>query len=156
MRILEKCTTSWLMPEMQTQIESLREAFSADISKPFKMKPSFPYNPTPPPQHHTALDSLHYQQESTSMPAMSGPVSNPSYINAPITPPVSNESYSVQEPSPHETHWTIPNQHTRPPEQQQTQGFDISSWNPSRIFEFVPFHFYFLGIISNSSLVNGT
>lgn len=44
------------MPEMQAQIDSLRLAFSADVNRPFELKPTFPYgspsepyHPSPPP-----------------------------------------------------------------------------------------------------------
>lgn len=43
MRILESCTSAWPMPEMQSQIHALREAFSVDTSKPFELRPSFPH-----------------------------------------------------------------------------------------------------------------
>jgi hypothetical protein len=31
------------MPDMQRQIDALREVFSADMRKPFVLKPTFPY-----------------------------------------------------------------------------------------------------------------
>lgn len=43
MRILERCIAEWPMPEVEAQIDGLRSAFSADLSKPFDLKPSFPY-----------------------------------------------------------------------------------------------------------------
>ncbi|KAB8304169.1 hypothetical protein EYC80_003588 [Monilinia laxa] len=69
MRILEKCTSSWPMPDMQQQIESLRLAFSADIRKPFVLKPSFPYgSPAAPANTSPARGSVQqYRQGSTSM-----------------------------------------------------------------------------------------
>ncbi|KAL2129139.1 hypothetical protein VTI74DRAFT_8174 [Chaetomium olivicolor] len=55
MRILEKVMSAWPSPDMQKQIDSVREAFSADIRKPFVLKPTFPYgsphsatHPSPP------------------------------------------------------------------------------------------------------------
>lgn len=43
---------AWPMPEMQRQIDSMREAFSADLRKPFELKPSFPYgSPSPTTSH---------------------------------------------------------------------------------------------------------
>ncbi|RAL60471.1 hypothetical protein DID88_000246 [Monilinia fructigena] len=69
MRILEKCTSSWPMPDMQQQIESLRLAFSADVRKPFVLKPSFPYgSPAAPANTSPARGSVQqYRQGSTSM-----------------------------------------------------------------------------------------
>ncbi|TVY82342.1 hypothetical protein LSUE1_G009226 [Lachnellula suecica] len=64
MRILEKCSSSWPMPDMQQQIDALREVFSADISKPFVLKPTFPYgnlgalvNPTPSRPNVEGMDT---------------------------------------------------------------------------------------------------
>ncbi|PGH18510.1 hypothetical protein AJ80_04480 [Polytolypa hystricis UAMH7299] len=55
MRLLEQCMSSWPMPEIQSQIDALRLAFSADTNKPFELKRSFPYGspsesyrPSPP------------------------------------------------------------------------------------------------------------
>lgn len=44
MRILEACIKEWPMIEIETQIYGLRAAFSADLNKPFDLKPSFPYS----------------------------------------------------------------------------------------------------------------
>lgn len=43
MRLLEQCMSLCPMPEMQSKIDSLRNVFSADIRKPFILKPSFTY-----------------------------------------------------------------------------------------------------------------
>lgn len=43
MRLLERCVAHWPMPDLTAQIESLRDAFSADTSKPFELKRSFPF-----------------------------------------------------------------------------------------------------------------
>lgn len=43
MRILERCIAEWPMSEVEAQIHGLRAAFSADLSRPFDLKPSFPY-----------------------------------------------------------------------------------------------------------------
>ncbi|PHH83873.1 hypothetical protein CDD83_2884 [Cordyceps sp. RAO-2017] len=43
MRIMEKVMEAWPMPELQKQIDAVREAFSADVRRPFALKPSFPY-----------------------------------------------------------------------------------------------------------------
>ncbi|KAL2271243.1 hypothetical protein VTJ83DRAFT_614 [Remersonia thermophila] len=70
MRILEKCMSAWPMPDMQKQIDSVREAFSADIRKPFELKPSFPYGsphsaslPSPPGGHHHRPPQQQQQQQ---------------------------------------------------------------------------------------------
>ncbi|KIH88085.1 C6 finger domain protein [Sporothrix brasiliensis 5110] len=64
MRVLEKCMSSWPMADMQRQIDAMREAFSADVRKPFVLKPTFPYgspspsssHPSPPQQPTGASD----------------------------------------------------------------------------------------------------
>lgn len=77
MRILEKCIAEWPMTELETQVDGLRAAFSADLKKPFELKPTFPYG-TPPerskspearrlpePQHHlSASQDQQYHQQS--------------------------------------------------------------------------------------------
>ena len=61
MRILETCIATWPVPEMQPRIDAFKEAFSADSSRPFELKRSFPYGspsssgtfqPSPPPDGH--------------------------------------------------------------------------------------------------------
>jgi hypothetical protein len=90
MRILEKCSSSWPMPDMQQQIDALREVFSADMRKPFVLKPTFPYGSPGAPANTTSWlnvegmdsksDSLTVQlpgmmangQRSLQSPVMSG------------------------------------------------------------------------------------
>lgn len=43
MRTLEKLSLLWPMDVIRKQIDTLREAFSADINKPFELKPDFPF-----------------------------------------------------------------------------------------------------------------
>ncbi|MBE3047277.1 hypothetical protein IMZ48_33105, partial [Candidatus Bathyarchaeota archaeon] len=43
MRLVEKVMGAWPMPEVQKQVNAVREAFSADVRKLFALKPSFPY-----------------------------------------------------------------------------------------------------------------
>jgi hypothetical protein len=52
------------MPDMQQQIDALREVFSADMRKPFVLKPTFPYgsqgalvNTTPPRPNVEGMDT---------------------------------------------------------------------------------------------------
>lgn len=42
MRILERCIAAWPMTETEAQINALRAAFSADVTKPFELRESFP------------------------------------------------------------------------------------------------------------------
>lgn len=43
MRIMEMVMGVWAMPDLSKQIDALREAFSADVLKPFVLRPTFPY-----------------------------------------------------------------------------------------------------------------
>ncbi|CAI4218671.1 unnamed protein product [Parascedosporium putredinis] len=55
MRVMEKIMVVWPMPELQRQIDAVREAFSMDTRKPFVLKPSFPTGARhPAPRHHLA------------------------------------------------------------------------------------------------------
>ncbi|PYH99553.1 C6 finger domain protein [Aspergillus ellipticus CBS 707.79] len=60
MRILERCSSAWPMPELQAQIDSLRFAFSADVSRPFELKPTFPYGSPSEPYHPSPPLDSHY------------------------------------------------------------------------------------------------
>ena len=42
MRLLESCAPAWPAQDLQAQILSLRQAFSADLSKPFELKAVLP------------------------------------------------------------------------------------------------------------------
>ncbi|TVY90949.1 Cutinase transcription factor 1 alpha [Lachnellula willkommii] len=141
MRILEKCTSSWPMPDMQQQIDALREAFSADIRKPFVLKPSFPYgspgapNMSPPRAnaqyrqagHQGSIDQVQSQQHV-------------SYTNHPITPPISAGGVTdTKSDSPAAQSLVMMAAQRAPqPQQPATSGVqmpDPSSWNPTRIFD---------------------
>ncbi|KAI4149488.1 MAG: hypothetical protein L6R39_002497 [Caloplaca ligustica] len=75
MRLLENCTAAWPMPEMQASIDALREAFSADTSQPFRLKPSFPYGSPRPTLRPTESVETEYhaplgRQSSLEKPAL--------------------------------------------------------------------------------------
>lgn len=90
------------MPEVEAQIYGLRAAFSADLDKPFDLKPSFPYSSSsehskspgerhaadPNVQHGVMPDSQRFYQQRESQPGAFFP-----------TPPVSDGS-STQNPTP--------------------------------------------------------
>jgi len=128
MRILEKCMSAWPMPDMQKQIDSVREAFSADIRKPFVLKPTFPYgsphsatHPSPPGR---PLDS---QMQHSQV----------SYTNHPLTP-VSVGHPDTKGDSPVvQSLTTMASVHGS-----QASGVpqtlplsEAPAWNPSRIFD---------------------
>lgn len=138
---------SWPMPEMQRQIDSVREAFSADTRKPFVLKPSFPYgspqsatHPSPPrsayrPEIIGRADSMDQQIADARSVQQHSQVN---YTNHPITPPISAGPVENKGGSPglHTIGTLSSNQGSQPPAMAQTLPLaDGQSWNPSRIFE---------------------
>lgn len=98
MRILETCMSAWPMADMQKQIDSLREAFSADVRKPFVLKPSFPYGSphsashSTPPRSNASFSSgggragsLEHQLD----PVVVAHQPQLGYVTQPISPPIS-------------------------------------------------------------------
>ena len=120
--------SAWPMPDMQKQIDSVREAFSADVRKPFVLKPTFPYgsphsatHPSPPGR---PLDS----QMSHSQV---------SYTNHPLTP-VSVGPLDGKSESPVVQSLTTMASVRGPQTSGVSQTLPLSeapTWNPSRIFE---------------------
>lgn len=82
MRIIEQVMAAWPMPEVQQQIDALREAFSTDLSKPFVLKTTLPYN-SPRPSHNSASPPL--SSESHRPPPPLPPPSVPHEIHRPTT-----------------------------------------------------------------------
>jgi len=146
MRILEKCMGAWPMPDMQRQVDSIRQAFSADVRKAFVLKPSFPYgspssstHSSPPSQYRpeVARSGSMEQPGDTRMPH-----SQVSYISHPLTPmsPLDSSSDSGVQLMAMMTSSQPP-----PPVMQQAMPLqDAPSWNPSRIFEYVAHFFPFM------------
>ncbi|KAI9828650.1 MAG: hypothetical protein M1832_001753 [Thelocarpon impressellum] len=140
MRILEQCTRSSPMPEIQAQIDALREAFSADTSKPFVLKATFPYNS--PPMGHARTSSLqtsplqnaHFRSNSSCAPVEG--VGGANYSTHPLSPPM---SAGLVDPRRDSTAGQsllslAAGQH---PQTHPGGGVSISdqlTWNPSRIF----------------------
>ncbi|KAJ5204085.1 uncharacterized protein N7498_004964 [Penicillium cinerascens] len=132
MRILERCSTAWPMPEIQAQIDSLRLAFSADTSRRFELKPSFPYgSPSEPYQPSPPMDAHyhpHLNQVSNNVQSRVG-------FNAhPITPPISTgaEDSKSDTSSQLQSLGMVPHQ---PPTTHPLDAplVDESSWDPTRI-----------------------
>ncbi|GAB7364158.1 hypothetical protein MBLNU230_g4709t1 [Neophaeotheca triangularis] len=159
MRILEHCLVL-ASPEMQVQIEALREAFSVDTSKPFQLKPTLGLrspalekNATPPsagmqpnPSISAPLQTqpqwAHLQQGATSSRTLS-PASEytQAYENMPSQAPLQHDNSTFSVP-PNTTYPTqniqqisssqpYPMQPALSPEQQQQQ---TPVWDPSSIF----------------------
>ncbi|KAK4241570.1 hypothetical protein C8A03DRAFT_12179 [Achaetomium macrosporum] len=129
MRILEKCMSAWPMPDMQKQIDSVREAFSADIRKPFVLKPTFPYGSP----HSATHPSPPGRQLDTQMPH-----SQVSYTNHPLTPVSAGPLDSKDDSPVVQTLTTM----ASAPHVSQASGVtqtlplaEAPAWNPSRIFD---------------------
>ncbi|KAL1960761.1 hypothetical protein VTO42DRAFT_6591 [Malbranchea cinnamomea] len=132
MRLLEKCAPSWPVPEIQAQILTLRQAFSADINKPFELKPNFPYGspsesyrPTPPMDPH--------YNPSSYLP--NGQQNPGTFTTHPITPPTSAQA-SDKVDSPHQHGYGLvptQSQHSNAAAAANAPVVDEHNWNPTRI-----------------------
>lgn len=145
--------SSWPMPETEHQINALRSAFSADISKPFELKPSFPlgsspdsYGPSPPAQPLPQSDAYqHHQPPQVMVP------SNNSYMNQHMgnlqtnsylaTPPVSAVSDSKPQSPLHQHAYDMNAQIPPMPPggfyhpHQNMSPHEAPQWNPTPIIE---------------------
>jgi hypothetical protein len=120
--------SAWPMPDMQKQIDSVREAFSADIRKPFVLKPTFPYgsphsasHPSPPGRQLDTQIS-HSQVSYTShplTPVSVGPLDSKG--NSPVGQSLTTMT-SVRGSQASGVPQTLPLS-------------EAPAWNPSRIFE---------------------
>lgn len=137
MRILEICTSAWPMPDMQMQIDALREAFSADTSKPFKLKSTFPYGspgrtlqPSPP------LD-LNYQHHSLSQQGSQDQTAQVQFHSEPMTPPIST-GHNDQDRSLASGSLAMMTNGGQQPilMATNTMGTDQTAWDPTRIFQY--------------------
>jgi hypothetical protein len=142
MRILEKCSSSWPMPDMQQQIDALREAFSADTRKPFVLKPSFPYgSPSAPVNTSPPRSNMQYRQASThgsQALEQQHATQQVSYPAHPISPPISAGGVDNKSDSPAVQSLVMMatgQRGTQPPIPSGVPMADPSTWNPSRIFE---------------------
>ncbi|KAI0410073.1 fungal-specific transcription factor domain-containing protein [Xylaria palmicola] len=141
MRILERTMGSWPLPEMLKQIDAVREAFSADVRKPFVLKPSFPYgSPHPstqssPPRATTFKPPmLRTNSLDPNLDVHPGPHSHVSYH--PITPiSVSSGDGKGDSPSVQSLSMLGAGQSTQPPLGHTLPLVDHPTWNPSRIFD---------------------
>jgi hypothetical protein len=139
MRILETCGPHFPMPEMQAQVNSLRQAFSADISKPFEMKPTFPFgSPQVAPQSSPLSQHGSYRSRH---PSQASPLEQPGQVNYhahPITPPISASDRDTKADSPVAQSLVMMASGQRAP--QPAAGMQMQEppqWNPQRIFEYV-------------------
>lgn len=137
MRILEECAPIWPMPEMQQQVNNLRQAFSADVTKPFELKPSFPFgSPQVPPQASPMSNDGSFRSR---LPSQHSPLDQPgqaAYLTHPITPPISASDHDSKTDSPVAQSLVMMAAGQRP--SQPSAGVQMQEpvqWNPQRIFE---------------------
>lgn len=133
MRVLERCSTSWPMADVQAQINSLREAFSADINKPFELKPSFPFgSPAPTAQPSPLSSNDGYRSRGPSADSQSG-----HYLVQPITPPLSVKGADLRADSPADQSLIMaaPDYKQHLDNHQLVPTPESVDWNPTRIFQ---------------------
>lgn len=131
------------MPDMQKQVDAIREAFSADVRKPFVLKPSFPYSSPrsgsrPSPQGLHAGFGTAVSHPGGSMDQHLTPTGQHhpqvAYAGHPVSPPISagpvdskGDARAVQ---------AMMAQGTQASSMQQTISLsEPPTWNPARIFE---------------------
>ncbi|KAK5145975.1 hypothetical protein LTR04_001163 [Oleoguttula sp. CCFEE 6159] len=134
--MLHLCTSSWPMPEMQAQINALREAFSADTSKPFELKPSFPFGSPSTSQTSLATDVVYRSQASSQGPSFDHP-GQAHYNPHPMTPPLSAGGVHLEADSVAQSLAMMATGQTDPQPRTQvaTHISEPAQWNPARIFE---------------------
>ncbi|KAF4980710.1 hypothetical protein FZEAL_3378 [Fusarium zealandicum] len=142
MRVLEKVMEAWTMPELEKQINALREAFSADVRKPFVLKPSFPYgSPHPsshssPPRGSEQYRPAIHRTASIDQHLDAHGAQQVSYTSHPITPPISAGHMDSKSDSPAVQSLVMMSQGTQAPGMPQNMSLaDQPGWNPSRLFE---------------------
>ncbi|RAH70976.1 Zn(II)2Cys6 transcription factor [Aspergillus aculeatinus CBS 121060] len=130
MRILERCSTAWPMPELQAQIDSLRFAFSADVHRPFELKATFPYGSPSEPYHPSPPLDPSYGTQLNQSSNFPNRVGHAAYR---ITPPVSTVTeVSKSDSSQLQPLGLIPSQSISS-HSIDAPLVDESSWDPTRI-----------------------
>ncbi|GAB0143977.1 hypothetical protein EsHS_00004474 [Epichloe bromicola] len=140
MRLMETIMESWPMPDLQKQVDAIREAFSADIRRPFVLKPSFPYgSPHPPnrPCPPTFQGASLHRAGSMDHQHLGPSNQHVSYTSHPITPPVSVGPLDSRSDSPAVQSLVMMPHDGQAPDMQQNMalGNNPPTWNPARIFE---------------------
>lgn len=143
MRLVETVMGAWMMVDLHKQINAIREAFSADVSKPFVLKSTFPYGSPPPSNdsspsqasksHGSARDqreSIRQQLEAAVSPKAKQP-------NRSLSPPPSaDHGEGIQDsPSGHPSFVISPEGRFCSLQQGVNLPANQSTWNPARIFE---------------------
>ncbi|WZH41875.1 Cutinase transcription factor 1 alpha [Fusarium acuminatum] len=142
LQVLEKVMDAWSMPELDKQINALRDAFSADTRKPFVLKPSFPYgSPHPsthssPPRGSEPFRPNIHRTGSIDQHLDTHGAQQVSYASHPITPPISAGPMDSKSDSPAVQSLVMMSQGSQAPGMPQSMSMtDQPGWNPSRLFE---------------------
>jgi hypothetical protein len=133
MRLLEQLTPYYSLPDVRKQIDCLREAFSADTTKPFELKTGFPFgSPTPQPSDLQMVNPNPAFSSAHGIAMDSSQVSNA--IMHPITPPASltGEEFKTDSPLPQPMPLMT---HQTSTAQSPMGAGTVPQWNPSRLFE---------------------
>ena len=133
MRMVEKIMGAWPMPEVQRQVNAVREAFSADVRKPFVLKPTFPYG-SPTSSSATPPRSLGSMAGAISSPGDQANLQAPiPFTSHPSTSPISAGPTDVKGAQP----MMMFTSGSQPAGMaQQVPMTEPPAWNPSRIFEY--------------------
>ena len=144
MRILEKCMESWPSPEMQMQVNQLREAFSADINRPFELKRGFPFE-SPSPSSGGLQPSppleMNIQHPILSRHESLGRQNHVPYHGTPITPPISSTGLTFEDSK--DGAFMSSSMQTMTSSQQQSMPMQTTpmsigqGWNPTPIIAYV-------------------
>jgi hypothetical protein len=124
------------MPEMHQQVNNLRQAFSVDTTKPFELKPSFPFgSPQVPPQ---SSPSSHTGSYRSRLPSQPSPLEHPGQMNYhthPISPPISACDQDSKADSPVAQSLVMMASGQRSAYIAGPHMQEPVQWNPQRIFE---------------------
>lgn len=124
------------MPEMQTQIDALREAFSADTSRPFELKPSFPYGSPGANFHPSPSLDVKYQHNNLSRQTSHEQPGQLQFHSHPLTPPIAGD-HDDQDGPIAAASLTMMDNGQQPMSLASTSiETDPIAWNPTRIFEY--------------------
>lgn len=93
MRILEQCISAWPLPDLQTKVDALRQAFSADVTKPFELKLSFITGSPEIPNRSNPPVTTGYGRHGLSQHSSFEQSGQIHVVPAPITPPSSATDY---------------------------------------------------------------
>jgi hypothetical protein len=136
MRILERCIPSWPMAETVKQIKALREAFSADISKPFTLRRNFPYgSPVMGEQTSHLADGTYRDNQAPSHEPPLQHAGQVHYNMNPITPPMSSASDTKTDSPVVQSMVMMGPGQGQPQPSMTVSNPGPTQWNPTRIFE---------------------